>query len=146
MVCVSAIIAVHGEVQATQELDRVEILMAPVLVRDPLALLARIVEVQHRGHRVHPQPVDVIAVEPEQRAAAEEVADFRAAIVEDRAVPFRVEALPRVLVLIEVSAIEEREPMLVTRKVRGHPVEDHADATLVQVIDEIHEVLRRAIA
>ena len=29
---------------------------------------------------------------------------------------------------------------------RGHPVEDHADAVLVQVVDQIHEVLRRAVA
>ena len=36
--------------------------------------------------------------------------------------------------------------MRVGRKVRGHPVEDHADAALVQVVDEVHEVLRRAVA
>ena len=29
---------------------------------------------------------------------------------------------------------------------RRHPVEDHADAVLVQVIDEVHEILRRAVA
>ena len=29
---------------------------------------------------------------------------------------------------------------------RRHPVEDHADAVLVQHVDEVHEVLRRAVA
>ena len=36
--------------------------------------------------------------------------------------------------------------MLVGREVRRHPVEDHADAVLVQRVDEVHEVLRRAVA
>src|SRR5689334_5277255 len=101
-------VAINGEVQAAQELDRVEILVPAELVRNPLALLARIVEVEHRGDRVHPQPVDVIPLEPEQRAAAEEVANFGTAVVEDRAVPFGVEALSRILVLVQMRAVEER--------------------------------------
>ena len=31
----------------------------PVLIRHPLAGFARVVQVQHRGNRVHPQPIDV---------------------------------------------------------------------------------------
>ncbi len=45
-----------------------------------------------------------------------------------------------------MRAVEIGEPVLVGRKVRRHPVEDDADAPLVQVIDEVHEVLRRAVA
>ena len=40
----------------------------------------------------------------------------------------------------------QREREAVLREVRGHPVEDHADAALVQVLDQEHEVLRRAVA
>src|SRR5204863_136512 len=43
-------------------------------------------------------------------------------------------------------AVEVREPVLVGREVRGDPVEDHADAAAVQVLDEVHEVLWRAVA
>ena len=39
-----------------------------------------------------------------------------------------------------------RQAVRVGREVRGHPVEYHADAVLVQVIDQIHEVLRRPVA
>ena len=35
--------------------------------------------------------------------------------------------------------------MLVRREVRRHPVQDHADAGLVQVVDEVHQVLRAAV-
>src|SRR5256884_9654258 len=37
-------------------------------------------------------------------------------------------------------------PGPVVREVRGYPDEDHADAAAVQVLDEIHEVLWRAVA
>ncbi len=48
--------------------------------------------------------------------------------------------------LVEVRAVEVAQAMLVSRKMRGHPVHDDADPATVQVIDEIHEILRSAIA
>ena len=45
-----------------------------------------------------------------------------------------------------MRAVEHDRAVLVVGKVRRHPVEDHADAVLVQQVDEIHEVLRRAVA
>src|SRR5204863_6432111 len=67
-------------------------------------------------------------------------------VVEDQALPLRVETLARVRVLIEAGAIEAREPMRVVRKMGGHPIENHADAALMKDINEVHEVLRSAIA
>ena len=55
-------------------------------------------------------------------------------------------ALLRVGVLVEVGAVEVAEAVLVAREVRRHPVEDDADAALVQRIDQVHEILRRAEA
>ena len=43
-------------------------------------------------------------------------------------------------------AVEARERPLVAREVRGHPVEDHADAGLVQAVDEGAELVGRAEA
>jgi hypothetical protein len=56
-----------------------------------------------------------------------------------------VEALARVGVLVEVRAVEAREPVLIGGEVRGDPVEHHADAALVQIVDEVHEILRRTV-
>ena len=36
--------------------------------------------------------------------------------------------------------------MLIGREMRGHPIENHADAMLMQVVHQIHEILRRAVA
>ncbi len=137
-------VGVDRLVELLQEAERAEVLVAAVLVGDPLPRLAGVVEVEHRRHGIHPDPVDVVAVEPEVGAREQEAPDLEAVVVEDRAVPVRVVALARVGVLVEVGAVEVAEAVLVAREVRGHPVEDHTDAGLVQRVDQEHQVLGRA--
>ena len=48
--------------------------------------------------------------------------------------------------LVEMRAVKVGQAVLVGREMRGHPVQDDTDTTLMQVIDEIHEILRRAEA
>ena len=138
--------AVHDLVELLQELDRVEVLVAAVLVRHPLALLAGVVQVQHRRDRVDPDAVGVVLAQPEQGVGDEEVADLVAAVVEDQGAPVGVRAAARVLVLVQRGAVEAREREVVAREVRRDPVEDHAEALLVQPVDELAEVVRRAVA
>ena len=132
-------------VELLQERDRVEILAAAELVRHPLAFVARVVEVQHRRHRVHPDPVDVVLAQPEQRVRDQEVADLVASVVEHERAPVGVLAAARIGVLVQRGAVEPREPELVTREVRRDPVEDHPDVVLVQAVDELAEVVGRAV-
>jgi hypothetical protein len=51
-------------------------------------------------------------------------------------------ALTRIRMFVERRAVELRETVLVLREVAGHPVEDHADAMAVTLIDEVAEVVR----
>ncbi len=134
------------DVESAKKVDRLEVFVTAELVGQPLTLFARVVEVEHRRHRIDAQPVGVVAVQPAQGAAEQEPPDLVAPVVEDRAAPVGMHAKPRVGVLVEVRAVEVLQPKLVGREVRRHPVEDHADAVLVQVIDQEHEVLRRAVA
>jgi hypothetical protein len=55
-------------VEVAQKFDRFDILAATKPVGQPLAVLAGIIEVQHRGYRVHAQTVGVVLVQPEHRA------------------------------------------------------------------------------
>ena len=137
--------AVHLFVQLPQESDRLEVLASAELVGYPRARLTRVVEVQHRRDRVDPQSVDVEAVEPEARAARQERPHLVAAVVEHECLPVGMEALARIGVLEQVGAVEEREPVLVAREVGRDPVEDDADPGIVQLVDERHEVGRRAV-
>ena len=81
--------AVDDLVQLAQEGDGVEVLAAAEGVGHPLALLARVVEVEHRRDGVHPQAVGVVLAQPVERVRDQEVADLVAAEVEDRACPSR---------------------------------------------------------
>ncbi len=58
--------AIELGVHLLQEVDRLQVFAPALLVGYPLALLARVIEVEHRGHRIDPQPVDVIFFRPEQ--------------------------------------------------------------------------------
>ena len=133
-------------VELLEERDRLEVLAPAELVGDPLALLARVVEVEHRGDGVDAEAVDVVLAQPVQRVGEQEVAHLVAAEVEDQRAPVGVRAAARVGVLVERGAVEARERPVVAREVRGHPVEDHADAALVQPVDEGAEVVGRAEA
>ncbi len=48
--------------------------------------------------------------------------------------------------LVERRAVEPDEPVLVDRKMRGHPIEDDADAGAVRAVDEAREAGRIAEA
>ena len=134
--------AVDDLVHLLEEHDGVEILAPAELVRHPLALLARVVEVEHRRDGVDAQAVRVELAQPVERVREQEVAHLVAAVVEDERAPVGMRAAARVLVLVERGAVEARERPLVAREVRGHPVEDHADPLPVQLVDERAEVVR----
>jgi hypothetical protein len=137
---------VQDLVELLQERDRVEVLAAAELVRHPLALLARVVEVEHRRHGVDADAVDVVLAHPEQRVGDQEVPHLVAPEVEHQRAPVRVRAAPRVGVLVQRGSVEARQRELVAREVRRHPVEDHAEPVAVQAVDELAEVVRRAEA
>ena len=138
--------AVHDLVELLEERDRVQVLAPAELVGDPLALAPRVVEVEHRGHGVDPDAVDVVLAQPEQGVGDEEVADLVAPEVEHQRAPVRMRAAARVGVLVERGAVEAGQRELVAREVRRDPVEDDADALGVHLVDERAQVVGRAVA
>ncbi|GBD19221.1 hypothetical protein HRbin27_01725 [bacterium HR27] len=132
-------------VEPSQEGDRFQVLATAILVRDPFPGPTRVVQVEHRGDRIDAKPICVVPVEPEHRAGEEKGANLVPAVVENRRVPVGMESLAWVGVLVEVCPVEEDQTMLVGREVRRYPVEDHADAVLMERVDQEHEVLWVAI-
>ena len=137
---------VDALVRRLQEADGVAVLVAALRVRQPLARPSRIVEIEHRGDRIDPKPVDVEAVEPVNRVGDQHARDFAPAEIVDRGVPVRVKAAARVGMLVEGRAVEAGEPVLVGWEMGGHPVEDYAEPGLVRAVDEALEALRIAVA
>ena len=79
------------------------------------------------------------AIDPVKRVAIEKIGDLGAAEIIDRRVPVRLETLARVGVLVERGAVEMRQPLLVSREMRRHPVEDDAKSDGVRSIHEARE-------
>ncbi len=63
----------------------------------------------------------------------------RAAEVEDQRSPVRVLAKVRVGVLVQGLAVEPGQRPLILGEVRRHPVQQHADAGLVEFVHEVPE-------
>ena len=139
-------IAVDDLVEAPEERDRLEVLVAAVDVRQPLPRPLGIVEVEHRRDGVDPQPVEVIPVEPVERVADQVVRDLVPAVVEDQRAPVGLVPPAGVRVLVEVGAVEVREAVRVPGEVRRHPIEEDADAPAVERVHEGHELRRRPVS
>src|SRR6185503_14743068 len=132
-------------IQLLQQRNRFEILASTKLIRLPLPFLAAVVEIQHRRHRIDTQSIHMKLVEPIERISDEEIAHLITPVVEDVRAPIRMFAFAWIEMLIKRGAIEATERKSIFRKVRGNPIHDHADAALVQVVDEVTKIIRLAV-
>ena len=132
-------------VQALQELHGLEVLATAVLVRHPLPLATAVVEIQHRRDRVDPQAIDVELLQPVERVGHQEIPHLPPAVVEDQRAPLRVLAPPRIGVLVERRAVEQAQGEIVLGEMGRDPVHDDADARGVARVDQVAEVVGRAV-
>ena len=80
--------------------------MAAVLVRNPLAVFARIVAVNHRSNRINADTVKAETFYPIQSIALQEVFHFVSAEVVNQGVPVLVVAFARVGVFVQRGAVK----------------------------------------
>ena len=138
--------AQHGVVQLAQEGDGFKVLLAAVLIGLPFALLAVVVQIQHGGHGIHAQTIDVVLLQPVQCAGNEEALHLVAAKIEHHGAPLLVLAALGVGVLVAGLAVKIVQSELILGEVGGHPVHDDADACGVHLIHKGHKVLGGAVA
>ena len=130
----------------TQEGDGLQVLVATVVIRHPLAVSAAVVAINHRRHRIDPQRIDTETLQPIQRVARQVVAHLVTAVVVDQRIPVLVVALTRIGVFVQRGAVEIRQAVGVAREVPRHPVKDHVNARLMRRRHERPEIGRRAEA
>ncbi len=121
-------------------------LPSTITIGYPLARFARVVQVEHGGNGIDPQPVNMVLTQPEQGTGEQEIAHLGTAIIKDVGAPFLMFAFARVRVFVEVGTIKIAQSKAVFGKVRGHPVEQDTDALLMQVIHKVLKIFRGAIA
>ena len=133
-------------VEVADEINRLEVFPSAESVGHPLAVVSRVVEVEHRGHGIHTQPVGVVLLQPEEGVREQKAADLGAPVVEDQRSPIAMLALPRVGVLEERRAVEPGEAVRVLGEMARHPVENDANLLLMAGVDKRLELRRRAEA
>ena len=69
-----------------------------------------------------------------------------AAVVKNTAFPIWMKTFLLVLVLVEMGAVKKSQAVLVSWKMRGDPIKDDPNALLMKIIDQVHKILRGAIA
>ena len=128
-----------------QESDGLQVFLAALGVRLPLTVTAVIVKVEHAGHRVDAQAVQVILLDPEQCAGDQEALYLAHAVVENHSAPFLVLATAGVGVFIAGGAVKHVQPVGILGEVGRHPVQNHADTGLVHLVHKVHEILGGAV-
>ena len=129
-----------------EELDRLQILIAAVFVGYPLAVLLTVIQIEHRCHGVYAYSVDMIFFDPEKGIGNQEVPDFVLPIIENLRSPVRMFPDPRVRMLEQALSVESAQSVGIGGKMRRHPIKNHANLILVQHVDQIHEIIRRAVS
>src|SRR5712691_2679478 len=122
-------------IEFAQEFNRLKIFTPAILVGDPFALATGVIQVQHRGNGVHAEAIDMEAVAPEQRICEKEITDFVTAIIEDQRSPILVGAFAGIFMFVKSGAIKACKGPVVPWEMSGHPIDDHADPTLVKRVD-----------
>ncbi len=87
----------------------------------------------------------MIFAQPEQGACDQEIAHLGPSIVKNVGAPLFVLAFVGIGIFIEVSAIKVAQGILILGKVRRHPVEQDANALLVEILHKGLKVLRGAV-
>ena len=117
--------------------------MTAVLVRNPLAVFARIVAVNHRSNRVNADTVKAETFYPIQGIALQEVFYFVSAEVVNQGVPVLVVAFARVGVFVQRGTVEFGQAVIIGWKMADYPVEDNADALIVCGFNQCAQFFRR---
>lgn len=85
-------------------------------------------------------------LQPLEGAGNQKALHLLATEIVDQRVPVPMKALARVFMLIKRAAVKACQAPDIGRKMGRHPIEKHADTARMAAVDEIGQILRRAIA
>src|SRR5438045_3037648 len=99
-----------------EEFNGFKILAPAELIWQPFSLFPRIIQVEHRSHRIDAQTIDVKPVAPEERVGGKKVPHFVTAIIENQCPPILMSALARIFVLVKRGPVKSSQSPVIARK------------------------------
>lgn len=136
----------ENAVQMLEKFYRLQVLIAAVLIGNPLSVPAPVIQIEHGSHGVHPQTVNVILFNPVESVGDEEIFHLVFAVIKYLGSPVRMFAFSGIRVLVERFSVKVGQPVGVPWKMGWNPVQDHANSFFVKIIDQIHKVLGHSVA
>ena len=74
----------------SDELNRLEIFLSSVTVGEPFSVLACIIQIEHGGHGIDTEAVNMIFIQPKQGIGNKIIADFLAPVIINEGSPLRM--------------------------------------------------------
>ena len=119
--------------------------MAAVNIRNPLAVIFTVIQIQHRSNCIHTDTVSMILLSPVKCIGNQEVCHLRTTVVINQSTPVRMRALAGILVLINTGSIKAGQSIGIPREMSRNPVQNHADSLTVHIIHKVHKIIRRSV-
>ena len=137
--------SLHYGIQMFQQFHRFQILMAAVHIGHPLPVALPVIQVKHGSHRIHPDSVRMILLNPIKGIGNQVIGNLRPAVIINQCPPMRMRAFPRILMFIETGSVKVGKPIGIPWEMRRHPVQNDADAGFMHFIHKIFEILVRPV-
>ena len=139
-------LAQNSRVELFQKLHRFQILVAAVDIRSPLPRFPAIIQIEHRSNGIYTQPIHMEFIHPEHRTGNQEALYLRSAKIKDTGPPVRMLPLLRVLIFITLGTVKLIQSLFILWKMCRYPVDDNTDIVFMELVDEIHQILRCSVA
>ena len=105
-----------------EKFDGFQILIAAVLVGNPLPVLSAVIQIEHGCHCIHPQSVYVVLLDPVEGVGDQEIFDLVLSVIKYLCTPVGMLSLAGICVLIEGFPVKISKPVGVPGKMGGNPV------------------------
>ena len=137
---------VNDLIEFLNQSNRLNVFNPARLIGLPLSLLAAKIQMQHRGHRIHTQAIQMIVLQPKQRVIDEKTRDLFATVIKNRRVPNRVKATKFIGMFVQGCAIKFCQAVRIDGEMRGNPIQNHTNAIGVRMVNQSRKTIGRAKA
>ena len=128
-----------------EKFDRVQVCIAAVTVLHPFSIFSAIIQIQHRGNRIHTQSVYMEFLNPIQGICDQEALNLVLGIVEYFCSPLRMLAHSGIGIFKQCLAVKICQTVGVLWKMGRYPVQNDTDLIAMQRVDQICKILRCSV-
>ena len=128
-----------------EKFNRIQIFIAAIDICNPFSIFLSIVQIEHRGNRIHAQSVYMKFPDPVQCVCNKEIFYFVFCQIKDSGSPIGMLTLSGIRIFKNTLSVKASQSMLIRTKVSRYPIQNDPDPVSMHQIDQVHEVFRCSI-